>query len=111
AYIASRVRDAVLHEGRRWSDIAVIVRGRRRSEAIRRALTRADVPVAADTAELPVRDEPAVRPLLQLLGAVLDGGSGAPDGGLTPELVVELLSSRVGGTDAVQLRRLRRQLR
>src|SRR5699024_10708007 len=82
AFVASRVRDAVLHVGRRWSDIAVIVRGRRRSEAIRRALARADVPVAADAAELPVRDEPAVRPLLQVLAAVLRGGAGAPDGGL-----------------------------
>lgn len=111
SYVASRVRDAVLHEGRRWSDIAVIVRGRRRSEAIRRALARADVPVAADAAELPVRDEPAVRPLLQLLAAVLEGGTGAPDGGLTPELVGDVLSSRVGGSDAVELRRLRRRLR
>lgn len=111
AFVASRVRDAVLHEGRRWSDIAVIVRGRRRSEAIRRALARADVPVAADAAELPVRDEPAVRPLLQLLDAVLQAGAGAPDGGLGPELVGDLLTSRVGGTDAVQLRRLRRRLR
>lgn len=110
-FVASRVRDAVLHEGRRWSDIAVIVRGRRRSEAIRRALARADVPVAADAAELPVRDEPAVRPLLHLLDAVLKGGAGASDGGLGPERVGDLLSSRLGGTDAVQLRRLRRRLR
>ena len=111
AFIAARVREAVLHEGRRWSDIAVVVRGRQRSEAIRRALALADVPVTADATELPVRDEPAVRPLLQLLGAVLAGSSGAADGGLTPALVVDLLGSRVGGTDAVQLRRLRRRLR
>lgn len=111
AYVASRVRDAVLHDGRRWSDIAVIVRGHRRSDAIRRALALADVPVAAEAAELPVRDEPAVRPLLQLLGAVLSGAAGDADGGLTPGLVVDLLGSRIGGTDAVQLRRLRRRLR
>lgn len=111
AYVASRVRDAVLHDGRAWSDIAVIVRGRRRSDAIRRALALADIPVAADAAELPVRDEPSVRPLLQLLGAVLAGSVGAADGGLTPELAVDLLGSRLGGTDAVQLRRLRRRLR
>ena len=111
AYVAARVREAVLHEGRRWSDICVIVRGRLRSDAIRRALARADVPVAADVAELPVRDEPAVRPLLQLLRAVLAGGAGDLDGGLSPELVVDLLGSRVGSTDAVLLRRLRRRLR
>lgn len=111
AYIAHRVRDAVLHDGRRWSDIAVIVRGHRRSEAVRRALTLSDVPVASDAAEVPVRDEPAVRPLLQLLGAVLSAAEGAAHGGLSPELVVDLLGSRVGGTDAVQLRRLRRRLR
>ncbi|HHU09731.1 MAG TPA: ATP-dependent helicase [Intrasporangiaceae bacterium] len=111
AYVASRVRAAVLHEDRRWSDIAVIVRGRRRSDAIRRALALADVPVAADTAELPVRDEPAVRPLLHLLGAVLAGGDGDPAGGLTTDVVVDLLGSRIGGTDAVALRRLRRRLR
>jgi superfamily I DNA/RNA helicase/RecB family exonuclease len=111
AYVAHRVRDAVLSDGRRWSDIAVIVRGRRRSDAIRRALATADVPVGADAGELPIRDEPAVRPLLQLLGAVLAGSAGADDGGLTPELVVDLLGSRIGGTDALQLRRLRRRLR
>src|SRR5690606_30005799 len=49
--------------------------------------------------------------LLQLLAAVLEGGTGAPDGGLTPELVGDVLSSRVGGSDAVELRRLRRRLR
>ena len=112
AYVASRVREAVLHDGRRWSDIAVIVRGHRRSDAIRRALTRADVPVSAEAAALPVRDEPAVRPLLQLLGAVLLAGTDpSPEGDLTPELVVDLLGSRIGGTDPVQLRRLRRRLR
>lgn len=111
AFVASRVRQAVLHDDRNWSDVAVIVRGQGRSAAIRRALARADIPVAADVTELPVRDEPAVRPLLQLLSAVLDGSGGAPDGGLTPELVVDLLGSRLGSTDAVLLRRLRRALR
>ena len=111
AFVASRVRQAVLHDDRNWSDVAVIVRGQGRSAAIRRALARADIPVAADVTELPVRDEPAVRPLLQLLSAVLDGSGGAPDGGLTPELVVDLLGSRLGSTDAVLLRRLRRVLR
>ncbi|MDO5501567.1 MAG: PD-(D/E)XK nuclease family protein, partial [Actinomycetia bacterium] len=111
AYVATRVREAVLVDGRRFSDIAVIVRGRRRSDAIRRALALADVPVAADATELPLRDEAAVRPLLSLLGAVIDAGAGASGGGLSPELIVDLLGSRIGGTDAVQLRRLRRRLR
>ena len=111
AFIASRIREAVLHDGRSWSEVAVIVRGQGRSAAIRRALARADVPVAADVSELPVRDEPAVRPILQLLAAVLSGSRGADDGGLTPELVVDLLGSRLGTTDAVLLRRLRRSLR
>lgn len=111
AYVAHRVRQEVLLHGRRWSDVAVIVRGHRRSDALRRALALADVPVGAEAAGLPVRDEPAVRPLLQLLGAVLSASEGEADGGLTPELVVDLLGSRIGGTDAVQLRRLRRALR
>jgi superfamily I DNA/RNA helicase/RecB family exonuclease len=111
AYVATRVREAVLHEGLRWSEIAVVVRGQRRSEAIRRALAVADVPVTADPAELPVRDEPAVRPLLQLLRAVLAAATGDPAGGLTPEVVTDLLGSRIGGADAVHLRRLRRALR
>jgi superfamily I DNA/RNA helicase/RecB family exonuclease len=111
AYVTARIREAVLVDGRRWGDIAVIVRGRRRSDSIRRALARADVPVAADIAEVPVRDEPAVRPLLHLLRAVLRAANGDDRGGLTPAIVVELLGSRVGGADAVQLRRLRRGLR
>lgn len=111
AYVAARVRDAVLLDGRRWGDIAVIVRGGRRSDSIRRALARADVPVSADVAEVPVRDEPAVRPVLLLLRAVLRAAGGDDGGGLTPTLVMEVLGSRVGGTDSVQLRRLRRGLR
>ncbi|KAB7746216.1 AAA family ATPase [Nostocoides sp. F2B08] len=111
AYVAARIREAVLLDGRRWGDIAVVVRGGRRSDSIRRALARADVPVAADVAEVPVRDEPAVRPVLQLLRAVLGAADGDDQGDLTPAVVVELLGSRVGGTDAVQLRRLRRGLR
>ena len=59
-----------------WADMAVVVRGQARSAALRRALQSAGVPVGAAEAELPVRDEPAVRPLLALLQVVVDLGLG-----------------------------------
>lgn len=110
-FIATRLRRAHLLEGRPWSDLAVIVRGRARTDAVRRVLASSGVPVAADAAEAPVRDEPAVRPLLDVLAMSVDLES-ARGGWLPhPQDVLDILTSRVGDVDAVTLRRLRRALR
>jgi RecB family exonuclease len=62
------------------------------------------VPVAVPTADLPLRDEPAVRPLLAVTAAALDPGL------LDDPDTVEALLTSVGGGDGLVLRRLRRWL-
>ncbi|WP_035911960.1 ATP-dependent helicase [Knoellia sinensis] len=109
-FIASRLRAAHLLDDVPWSDMAVIVRGQARSAALRRALQSSGVPVAAAEAELPVRDEPAVRPLLALLQVVTDLALGRTED-VPVEAALDLLVSPVGAADPVELRRLRRALR
>ena len=89
--------------------MAVVVRGGGRTATLRRVLRGAGVPVDTATADLPVRDEAAVRPFLTLLRCALDVVAGAEQ--LDPADVVDVLTSPVGGADAVLLRRLRRSLR
>ncbi len=108
-YVAGRLRSAHLLDGVPWSRMAVVVRGGGRTATLRRVLRSAGVPVDTATADLPVRDEAAVRPFLTLLRCALDVVAGAEQ--LDPADVVDVLTSPVGGADAVQLRRLRRSLR
>jgi len=110
AHVAAELRRAHLLDGMPWGDMAVIVRGRSRDAALRRALAAQGVPVAAGAAEIPVRDEVAVRPLLTLFDLVLRVARD-PDAGPTPDEAVDLLLSPLGECDAVRLRRLRRLLR
>lgn len=110
AYVAGLLREAHLRRGVPWEEMAVVVRSAGRTAPLRRALQAAGVPTADVGGDLPVRDEPAVRPLLLALAVALDlrdGVAGSPDG----EAAVALLTSGVGGADAVHLRRLRRRLR
>ncbi len=109
ALVADTLRRAHLERGVAWSSMAVVVRGGARTAALRRVLLHAGVPVATAAAELPVRDEPAVRPFLALLRMALEVAAGAD--ALEPDDVVDVLTSPVGGADAVTLRRLRRALR
>ncbi|WP_289233004.1 ATP-dependent helicase [Barrientosiimonas endolithica] len=137
-FVAGVLRRAHLLGGVAWSDLAVVVRGRGRTAPLRRALAAAGVPVATPPASVPLRDEPAVRPLLMCLDVAIDLalGSGERAAGddasvagddadraslragaeeepraISAELAVDLLTSPLGGADAVTLRRLRRELR
>ena len=110
ALVAARLREAHLRLGVPWSQMAVVVRGQGRTATLRRVLMAAGVPVAGTTTDLPVRDEVAVRPLLMLLRIVLDLARGELEQP-APQDVVDVLTSPVGGADAVGLRRLRRALR
>ena len=110
AHIASRLRRAHLLDGMPWGDMAVIVRGKGRDATLRRILMAQGVPVAAPTAEVPVRDEVAVRPLLTLLECVLTVALD-PGRHISPDQAVDLVLSPLGECDAVGLRRLRRRLR
>ncbi|PID96799.1 MAG: DNA helicase UvrD [Actinomycetales bacterium] len=110
ALVASTLRRAHLHDGMPWNQMAVIVRGRARSDTLRRVLTTAGVPVVTPGVHLPVRHEVAVRPLLMLLDLVVRWAMD-PTAAARASEVVELLGSPLGGADAVSLRRLRRHLR
>ena len=105
AAIAHRLREAHLTESVPWSRMAVLVRGARQLGPLRRALSAAGVPIAVRLEEVPLVDQPAVRPLLQLLA--LNTGRAT----LAPERAVELLTGTYGGADPLGLRRLRQGLR
>src|SRR5580765_340716 len=110
ALVAATFRQAHLLDRMPWSQMAVIVRGNARTATLRRVLAASGVPVEASATDLPVREEPAVRPLLLLLESALAMASGAIEA-YDPEVVVEALLSPIGGADAIGLRRLRRSLR
>ncbi|MBY8884217.1 ATP-dependent helicase [Streptomyces sp. PTM05] len=137
--VADLLRRAHLEDGLPWREMAVLVRsGARSLPVLRRALTSAGVPVEIDGDDLPLRDEPAVAPLLLALRVAargaLDGAATSPEaaeemqapapgaaaspepaGGPPAWLPVEdaltLLTSPLAGLDATDLRVLGRALR
>jgi superfamily I DNA/RNA helicase len=134
AYVAHTLRTARLEHGVPWSRMAVVARSGGQVTALRRALGSAQVPVAVVGSDVPLRDEPAVRPLLDALRCVLAAVAGedaeldaaapvgaaapegtalaaAPEGALDAETAARLFCSPLGGLDAVGLRRVRRTLR
>src|SRR3984957_2995343 len=105
AVVADTLRRAHLADGVPWGRMAVLVRSARwQMPALRRALTAAGVPVTVAGDELPLPDEPGVRPLLTLLRCAVDPGR------LDDETAAELLTGPLGQTDSLGLRRLRRAL-
>lgn len=105
--IARTLRTHHLRDGVPWSGMAVLVRASGQVPALRRGLRAGGVPVATAQGEVPLREEPAVRPLLRALAlAALPEGEALP-----ADEVTELLLSPVGGLDPVAMRALRRALR
>jgi superfamily I DNA/RNA helicase/RecB family exonuclease len=103
--VADTLRRAHLADGVPWERMAVLVRSAQRQvPALRRALTAAGVPVTVAGDELPLPDEPGVRPLLTLLRCALDPAR------LDDETAVELLTGPLGQTDSLGLRKLKRAL-
>ncbi|MGV8978994.1 MAG: ATP-dependent helicase [Cellulomonas sp.] len=113
AYVAHTLRAAHLEDGTPWDCMAVIARSGAQVTALRRSLAGASVPVTVSGSDVALRDEPAVRPLLEAVRCVLGAvGTGAEArGGLEAETAARLLCSPLGGLDAVGLRRVRRALR
>ena len=103
------VAERILHlqhlDGHSLSEIAVIVRTGSALAALQRYLSAQGIAVKVPVAENPVRDEPAVRPLLEAFGVALSPGA------LDAEACVALLTSRLGRSTALHLRRLRQALR
>ncbi|GAA4346815.1 ATP-dependent helicase [Angustibacter luteus] len=108
ALVADALRRKHLLHGVPWSQMAVLVRGRSRAGDLRRGLSHAGVPVEVPLTELPVRDQPAVVPLLDAFAV---GLAGLESEALDAERAQALLLSPIGGADAMGLRRLRRALR
>jgi superfamily I DNA/RNA helicase len=104
-YVAQRILEAQLNDGRELGDIAVIVRNGGQLSQLQRYLAGQGIPVRIPVAESAVRDEVAVRPLLDAYAVALDPAA------LSPEAAVALLTSRIGGATAIELRRLRQSLR
>jgi superfamily I DNA/RNA helicase len=104
-YVAQRILEAQLNDGRELGDIAVIVRNGGQLGQLQRYLAGQGIPVRIPVAESAVRDEVAVRPLLDAYAVALDPSV------LTPESAVALLTSRIGGATSIELRRLRQSLR
>jgi len=104
-YVAQRILEAQLNDGRELGEIAVIVRNGGQLSQLQRYLGGQGIPVRIPVAESAVRDEVAVRPLLDAYAVALDPAL------LTPESAVSLLTSRIGGASSIELRRLRQSLR
>jgi superfamily I DNA/RNA helicase/RecB family exonuclease len=106
AYIAHRLREAHLVEKMPWSRMAVIQRSTAlQLVSLHRGLRQAGVPTVVLAEDLPVHEQPAVRPLLTLLRCALNPEE------LTEETAVALLHSPLGGADPFGERKLRQGLR
>ncbi|MFI8851531.1 ATP-dependent helicase [Streptomyces sp. NPDC053499] len=109
--IADLLRRSHLEDGVPWGEMAVLVRaGGRSLPVVRRALISAGVPVDVDGADVPLRQEPAVAPLLTALRVAATGAL-EEHVALDTETALTLLTSPLGGMDAADLRRLGRALR
>jgi superfamily I DNA/RNA helicase/RecB family exonuclease len=123
ALIAGALRRAHVVDGVPWSRMAVLVRSTRgRLAVLRRALTGAGVPVGVAGDEVPLREQPGLGPLIDVLRIALfdeereraravDRNEEPRPHLLDEEVATGLLTSPLGGLDTLGLRRLRRELR
>ncbi|MEU0572266.1 ATP-dependent DNA helicase [Nonomuraea sp. NPDC005983] len=106
AIVADTLRRAHLIDGVPWHRMAVLVRSASRQvPLLRRALVSAGVPTMVAGDEVPIAQEPGVRPLLTMLRVALDPRE------LDEGVAEELLTGPLGGTDMIGVRRLRRALK
>jgi superfamily I DNA/RNA helicase/RecB family exonuclease len=106
AHVAARLRQAHLVDEVPWSQMAVVVRSTVHTmPVLRRAMAAAGVPVAVSGDDVPLTQEPAVRPLLRVLAVATSPET------LDEDVAVELVTSPLGGADVMALRRLRQVLR
>ncbi|WP_336208150.1 ATP-dependent helicase [Nonomuraea sp. LPB2021202275-12-8] len=106
AVVADTLRRAHLIDGVPWHRMAVLVRSAvRQVPLLRRALVNAGVPTMIAGDEVPIAQEPGVRPLLTMLRVALDLAE------LDEGVSEELLTGPLGGTDMIGVRRLRRALK
>lgn len=104
AWLTDLLRREHLAGARPWADMAVIARTGAALSAVQQVCNSAGIPTSSAVAAVPIRDEPAVRPLRLAMRAACDPSW------LTAEATAELLTGVLGGADALALRRLRRWL-
>lgn len=104
AWVARVLRHEYLNAGTPWSSMAVIVRTSAMASALRRSLSVAQVPTGTGDPSVPLRDEPAVRPLRLAMRGVLQPSS------LTGQTALELLGGPLASADSLETRRVRRWL-
>ncbi|MGV8876501.1 MAG: ATP-dependent helicase [Rhodoglobus sp.] len=105
AFIARQLRQKHVLEAVPWSRMAVIVRSGSLVPSLARQLRTLEVVTSVSSAQSAVRDEFSVNGLIVLLELALGRRV------LDAAAAIELLSSSVGGFDAVSLRRLKAALR
>jgi superfamily I DNA/RNA helicase/RecB family exonuclease len=106
SYIAQAMRRAHLHDRIPYSQMAVILRTPSTlTSSLQRAFSIASVPINVDANATALAHHSAVKPLLQIAQIALEPKSA------TYEAVEELLYSTYGGADALDIRRLRSELR
>ncbi|WP_395692312.1 ATP-dependent helicase [Nocardioides sp.] len=113
-HLADLLRRAHLEDGVPWSQMAVLVRsGRTSIPPLRRSLGAAGVPVEVAADDTPLVREPAVRPLVDALEAVLHLEETDPQlpGYVDAVRAHGLLQSPLAGLDAADVRALARLLR
>ncbi len=113
-HLADLLRRAHLEDGVAWSEMAVLVRsGQASIPPLRRSLVAHGVPVEVAGDETSLVREPATRPLLDALEAVLnlDNEDPSSPGYLDPVKAHSLLISPLAGLDAADVRALSRELR
>ncbi len=105
AYVAHALRTAHIERNVPWDHMAVIAPTGAQVTDLRRALAGASVPVSVLGSDVPLRDEPAVAPLLEAMRVCVGTEP------LEASTAARLACSPLGGLDAVGLRRVRRALR
>ena len=104
--VAQRLLEEHLMNNRPLDSMAVVLRNGGQVRAMSKYLAGTGIAVNTPPAETPLREEPAVRPLLDLMQLALDPEK-IPD----PLLLQELLMSRYANATALDVRRLRQGLR
>ena len=104
-HVAEAVRRAHVLDGVPWSDLAVLVRNGAQLVGVERSLQRLGVPVAVSADEIPLRSEPAVARILEVLRLAAHPQRATSTG------VVDVLAGPIGGCDAGGVRSLGRLLR
>lgn len=101
-YLAARLRRLRLERGIQFSEMVVVVRTRTQLDQLARELSARSVPVTSAASIEPLSQNPLTRAILDISKLALQEK--------TPEVIREVLVSSFVGLNAIELRRLERQL-